>query len=214
MPPRFGPGRHQHHRCRVETPGKLADLKKLRLGGTRVDGSGLAVLPAPDRLEILELQDTEAADASLVHVARFTNLKRLDLAGSRVNGRGLNNLTRLPQLEWLSLASSRLTDAGLENLRGPIHLRSLILKNTAVGDAARQHLAAADECRRSRSQRHADYRCRAGPPGSLNGLAFLDISQTGITDAGLRRLATLTKFVDLKFAARESPTPAWPWLAR
>jgi hypothetical protein len=55
-----------------------------------------------DRLEMLDLQETEISDKGLTHLRELKSLRVVLLGGTAVTERGLAHLSRLPRLETIS----------------------------------------------------------------------------------------------------------------
>lgn len=132
----------------------------------------LAGLP----LTSLELVADPITDPAVAALAGHPTLTNLELAGAQIGPRGATALGTLAGLRRLYLPSSAITDAGVQRL--PRGLRSLHLGHCeAVSDASCTHLA------------------------RMQGLAFIDLSATQVTGAGLRALRDLPSLLhaDLSF---------------
>src|SRR5262249_33874449 len=112
---------------------ELRQLKVLRFQNVHVTGSILASLPNPERL--IDLEGTDADDATIKHIERMTSLERLSLHGSHVTDAGLVHLRSLANLEHLGLDDTNVTDAGLQHLYGLKKLTLLGLLGTRVSEA-------------------------------------------------------------------------------
>jgi Leucine Rich Repeat (LRR) protein len=86
-------------------------------------------------VDVVSLCDTQANDATLVHVAGLKSLKHLSLSDTQVTDAGLVYLAGLNGLTSLTLDNTQVTDAGLVHLAGLTKLEILLLPNTQVTDA-------------------------------------------------------------------------------
>jgi uncharacterized protein (TIGR02996 family) len=135
--------------------------------------TGLAFLP----LISLELDGDTLDDERIVPLANHGSLANLEIGGAPITERGAAAIATLP-LRRLYLPSSTIGDAGVALLGGLAKtLRSLHLGHSAtVSDRA----------------------CEA--IGRLTRLAFLDLSSTQVTGAGLRHIAALRDLERLDLA--------------
>lgn len=115
--------------------GQLPKLEELHLDNAHIDGSCLALLPAPGRLTALSLAGTDTDDATLEQVERMPMLNYLYLSRTRITDAGLARLHNLQSLEILELDGTNITDAGLEHLPDSKKLYLLNLDNTQVSEA-------------------------------------------------------------------------------
>jgi hypothetical protein len=91
---------------------------------------------------------TQATDASLKYLRRFTTLQTLSIQGSYITDMGLENLKELNQLQALGLIDTQITDAGLEHLEGLTKLKELYLAGSRVTPAGVKKLQSAlPKCR-------------------------------------------------------------------
>jgi hypothetical protein len=123
-------------------------------------------VPAPlfSKIEVVDLDDKEADDATLWHVSRLTDVELLHLANTRITDAGLPCLQRLPRLRQLDLANTQVTDAGMASLNRITALDGLSLANTQITDAGLADLKA------------------------LTGLEILRVDGTHVTAAGVAEL--------------------------
>lgn len=140
---------------------------------THAGMAGLARLP----LRSLELAGDTLDDERILPLARHGSLANLEIGGAPIGERGAAAIATLP-LRRLYLPSSTIGDTGVARLAGLADtLRSLHLgHSTTVSDRA----------------------CEA--IGKLARLAFLDLSSTQVTGAGLRHLAALRDLERLDLA--------------
>lgn len=145
------------------------DLSKSPL----VSDDNLVRLKELERLQSLELANTDIGDAGLEHIRSLTTLDRLDLEATRVTDEGLSILNDLHGIKELDLENTALTDHGLTHLRQLSQLQDLNIEKTAITDEGLAHLA------------------------ELTTLRKLDIEKTEVTDAGLLHLAGLHRLREL-----------------
>ena len=113
-------------------PASVAALKK-RGAKIRRDKQG--------RIIEVNLQETQASDADLLHLANLTFLKEVSLHRTKVKGTGLILLRRLESLGILYLTDTGVDNKTVGHLRHLLGLRILGLSGTKVGDRGIAHLA-------------------------------------------------------------------------
>ncbi len=136
----------------------LKSLVRLSLNGQHITDTGLVHLAGLTQLEALRLEGTRVTDAGLVHLTRLSKLRDLELTNSQVTGSGLDQLIKLPELGPLILNGNPIVDASLVHFRRFPALWQLQLRNTKISDLG-------------------------VPDLRQNRLAYLDLSNTAITDA-------------------------------
>ena len=155
---------------------KLKSLRGLSLQKTafeknRVADSGLEKLTALKNLERLNLAGNAVKNDGLKLLARFPELREVDLSILAVDDAGLTHLTAVTTLEWLNVRYSEgfggviITNAGIKSIGKVSGLKSLNLT------VARRISAA----------------CLSDLE-SLPQLDELNLSGSGITEAGVKRL--------------------------
>lgn len=103
----------------------------IRLDRTPVADADLAALGGlEDRLQRLNLSNTELTDEGLAQLAKFKSLVQLRVRSRRITDQGLAALVQLPVLKHLHLIDAPITDAGLQHLHGLKSLSSLYLDQT------------------------------------------------------------------------------------
>jgi hypothetical protein len=148
-------------------PGRPVYL--VNLNNTQVADADLERVAALTHLTHLSLGNTRVSDDGLRHLAPLSNLYSLNLGYSRVTGAGLTHLARLP-LRDLSLVGPRVSDAGVKGVSALTGLTSLCLCSApAVTDRGLKHLA------------------------PLTQLTSLNLFCTSVSDAGVKHLGALTK---------------------
>ena len=180
----------------------------------------LAGLAFPAQVTTLDLRDCTGLKFELLdNLPPLTGLRSLDLSDSDIDDNSLHaGLLRLPELHELSISNCKqLTRSPpLEHLT---RLRKLFLRHCAfVDDALLQQLAA---CRNSLEDLDL-HGCKGVTESGFallkhhTALQGLDLSFTGITDAGAAHLETLTELVALELAGCNQLTPSFvgSWLSR
>jgi len=114
-----------------------------------VNDEELPAIEPFQKLETLEIWQTNLGDSGLAHIAKLANLKTLDISKCKnVTGAGVGELTKLVKLETLNLSETGIDDAGLEKLSTMHQLKSLDLKLTRVtDDAVAKFRSAVPECK-------------------------------------------------------------------
>jgi Leucine-rich repeat (LRR) protein len=140
----------------------LTRLKVLDLTEKTVSSSAIVSLNGLTELEELYLLYTPLKDADFRWL-KLPQLKSFGLSGSDISDRGLEFLRGMTNLERLDLHVG-LTDDGLVNLSGTKNLRCLDLSGSKITDAGFGRLK------------------------SLTKLEMLDVSNTNVSDAGIKQL--------------------------
>jgi hypothetical protein len=94
-------------------------------------------LPGP---HTVSLKSTPVTDASLSHLSGLTGVQHLHLGNTQVSDSGLSHLRGLTNLSWLALNDTQVTDAGLSHLHGLPSLQWLWLNGTDVTEKGRAEL--------------------------------------------------------------------------
>ncbi len=197
-----------------------ARLKALYLDGTAVRGQVLDGVVGATALEVLSLSRTAVGDDTLAQVAGLTQLIELHLSGTRVTDAGVVALRTLTALRVLDLSDNHLDGSSLAQLT-VLPLRALYLGNTGTNDAALRSLAALTQLETLDLPAtaitdaggpalcvlplHALVAFRTGVgDGTIKAcvdhwtqLRVLDLSQTHLTDAGLRLIGKLVTLREL-----------------
>lgn len=200
---------------------QLPNLKSLDLAQRPIDDRQFALLAplAEGCLRDLTLRGTNLTDVGLVELGRFERLEVLDLSNTQITDDGLRHLKPLAHLRDLHLMLTETTDAGLLPLGQLPSLESLDVTLTAVsGGGANQFRQAHPRIRTAAGT--ADFHLSAvlsSPKlidaahpvttlhargnqvtdaylslfGRLADLKHLDMRDTAVTDRGARTLAGL-----------------------
>jgi len=114
-------------------------LETLNLVNTNLDDDGATSLERFANLEILNLSNTKITDAALQHLRTLARLKTLDLSYTGVTGTGLEFIAS-KSLTDLNLNASRLSDTGLEQIGKLTSLKSLTIYASLITDDGLAHL--------------------------------------------------------------------------
>lgn len=148
----------------------------------------------------LDLSDTEASDADLIHLNRVRHLVGLGLTNTRVTSAGLVHLKPLANLKALSLHGDQATEAGLSHIDNLHSLEQLFMGQTDVSDAAMKHLSGLTKLKMLSVRKTAVKDKGLAPLAELRNLKFLWLSNTKITDAGLVHIGNLTNLERLRLS--------------
>lgn len=108
----------------------------------------LAPIEQFQKLETLEIWQTDLSDAGLPHIGKLINLKSLDISKCLgVTAAGVVELLPLTKLQTLNLSETGVDDAALEKLAALTQLKSLDLRLTSVtDDGVAKFKAAVPDC--------------------------------------------------------------------
>jgi internalin A len=110
----------------------LPNLRRLRLSGSGITGTGVKQIATIRGLTELSLLDAQIDNDGLGRLAGLSSLTVLSIQRSAlVSDAGLEHLKRLPKLTNLGLLDLSITDAGLARLAGLTQLRLLDLRGSA-----------------------------------------------------------------------------------
>ena len=130
----------------------------------------LAGLSELVRVRMLLLHGSHISDRTLQTVGRLQNVEYLDVTDTRITDAGLEYLQTLARLEMLKLTGTSVSGTGLCFLQGLEHLRVLELRDTPLCDEALPIII------------------------RLHTLYYIDLSRTGVTDAGFLKLSEVPSF--------------------
>ncbi len=171
--------------------GGLEHLSTLGLAGTAIDDGALGALRELPALSSLDLAETQITGEGLVQLAGLPALWSLNLYGCvHLRAEGLRALRRLRTLSDLNLGRcGLLTDTALALVRPLTSLTTLALEGLPITDAGVLYLL------------------------DLPALTALDLSWTGVGDAGVARLAASRGLRDLALAGTRVSDAAMGHLA-
>lgn len=164
----------------------LSSLKSLNLTGNPIHGTGLDALARLKNLEHLILNGAPLTEPGLAKLATLP-LKRLDLTSTELTATGLQSLAKMKTLNQLILNWAKLKTTDLAPLAEFEELHNLSLTAVPVGDELVDYLL---------KRKTVTYLSLSGTKVGDAGvkklpalpLVALDLSQTGVTDDGLKAL--------------------------
>jgi Leucine-rich repeat (LRR) protein len=161
------------------------------LGNTEATDAALVHLKRLTHLRYLSLRKSKVTDAGMIHVNGLTNLEMLVMDDTQVSDAGLVHLKELTRLHTLYLPA-RVTNNGLTHLRG-LQLHFLLLAGSKVTDAGLIHLDGLSHLQSLFFVRCSDVSDEGlAQLGKWTRLVELSLYGSPITDAGLKHLAGLT----------------------
>jgi serine/threonine protein kinase len=167
-------------------------LKILRLLGTAATDAVLADFADCRQLAWLSLDGRQVTDAGLARLKSYEALTRLDLEGDALTDDGLANVNDLKPLKDLALAHApRITDAGVARLTVAPRLTRFVLndcpKVTDAGLAPFREAKSLTYLALASCPKVTDEGLR--PFEGCVGLIYADLTNSGVTDAGVERFA-------------------------
>ncbi|MCA9148494.1 MAG: DUF1570 domain-containing protein [Planctomycetales bacterium] len=123
-------------------------------------------------LEQAYLEFLQVNDAQLMALDPAAAITELALGNTQVTNNGLSQLRQWQDIRWLDLFGTQVTDDGLQQLDQATALTQLSLERTRIGDATVARIRAPE-------------------------LAYLDLSNTAITDQAMQTVAGLDKLESL-----------------
>lgn len=169
---------------------KLPDLTELKLtGNDRVTDAGFAGLKSLVKLDRLTLDSTSFGDAGAAHLAGLTAMTALYLTSTQVGDAALAHFAGMAKLQYLVIGTTKVRGPGLRHLAKLTELEGLGLDHLPdfTGEGL-EHLAGCPK------------------------LTKLQLSWTGINDAGLSKIKTLKQltFLDLPpYGFARAPEDFW-----
>ena len=155
---------------------RIKTLRDLRISYCSLTDVGLSALEGMTQLTALNLSHNRLTDAGMKSLAGLTNLQSLDvsdfpstMSDMRITDEGMKQLSQLKELRELSIGGLKISG---QTLAFP-HLQSLNLSGNLVTDAALDSIV---QCRELRQ---------------------LGLQYTGISDEGMKRIATLKELRQL-----------------
>jgi beta-lactamase regulating signal transducer with metallopeptidase domain/Leucine-rich repeat (LRR) protein len=170
---------------------KLKRLKELQLFNAKLGNESLVAIGQLESLEVLRLMGNQTAEATgLKAIGDLPQMRELSLWIQGWDGKGLEHLAKLPKLEQLALSHSKLLDdAALAPLVALTGLKSLELNGASIEGHG---LAPFTTLKRLESLALSDNPiddAGAAAVARLTSIQQLDLSNTQLTDEGLRTLA-------------------------
>jgi hypothetical protein len=154
------------------------------LSGTDVTDGELKELAGLKQLQNLKLYGTKVTDAGLKELAGLKRLKHLSLYKSEVTDAGLKHLARFKQLKRFNLSKTKVTAKGIAELKKALP----DLKISWTADSALTHKA---EDKAAKAIQKLGAFITRDEKAKRNPIVSVDLSDTRVTDAGLKHLAGL-----------------------
>jgi Leucine-rich repeat (LRR) protein len=146
------------------------DLSKLPLSSSQIKG-----LDHLQKVQRLNLENTEVDDSAFNEIATLKNLECLLLQSTQLQGTGFSKLKNLTKLRVLTIGHNQLSNANFKDLKQLPKLRTLQISDAQINDQALKDIATIDQ------------------------LEALDISNNKkISDSGIKQLAKLKKLKRLE----------------
>jgi Leucine-rich repeat (LRR) protein len=184
----------------------------------RFTDADVAIIPNPNKIEVLILRGqmgygaAEVTDAGIAHLTRLKNLRVLRAGGLGLTDRSLEAIGQLSSLEELALDSNKLAGLELGRLAGLKKLRRLNLDFNALDRKAIHDIVRALPNLTHLSLRNAfpvdDDILEAC--GTLTGLEELNLPENmnAVTDRGLERLGRLRSLKNFELSNPRRVTDA------
>jgi hypothetical protein len=146
------------------------DLSKLPLSSSQIKG-----LSHLEKIQRLNLENTEVDDNAFSEIATLKNLECLLFQSTQLKGTGFSKLMNLPKLRSLTIGHNQLSNANFKDLKHLTKLRTLQISDAQINDQSLKDIATIDQ------------------------LEALDISNNKkISDNGIMQLAKLKKLKRLE----------------
>jgi hypothetical protein len=191
-------------RIRIIGLAQLGSLESLNLGGILVDHSTVSDIVGLTRLRTLRLPGTWLTDSEALRLALLVNLDTLELAGTEITDKALSLVQNLPVLKTVWLNGTLASHAGIKALseRFPNleirydweHMDAMLLAKQA--ERTRRGLHSVIDVGPTR------WSCYLGDQdlhqlNGLDGLGWLNLNGSHVTDAGLASLTGLGQLQSL-----------------
>ena len=200
---------------------RIATLEGVNFNNTSVTASGLREMSRCEQLQSLSLMGTTIDDECLQALMQWPNLKHLQVARGRISADGLESigsmqtlrgidlfeagkvedeglahLERLTELESLHVINAPITDSGLRSCAEWRSLRFLRINSPQITDEGIKHLQGLDQLEFVGFTHSA-----IEDPvtlAELPNLRDLDLSSSGISDAGVASLSKSNSITGLR----------------
>jgi RNA polymerase sigma factor (sigma-70 family) len=190
---------------KVARPHSAAEVTWFDLHGTKVTDAGVNELTVLKNLADLNLNETQVTDTGLRTLKGFTRLSSLDLSQTNVTDAGLKDLGQLSNLSTLNLANTKVTSRGLRELAGLKKLAELTLDGNQLTDECLRVLREMNKLQALTTRAWRDR--SAIKTRTLRDIVEFNLSDTRVTDAGLKELAGLENLTSLALGGSKI-TPA------
>jgi WD40 repeat protein len=172
--------------------GQLLKLQFLELRSPNVTDEGVRFLRQLPELKHLALRAKGLTDEASTYLAELRGLVRLSLTPGSFTDRGLEGLMRMELLESLEIAESEISDAGFGKLLAKEGLERLTVSNSLItGEGLFSLEDSGSLTNLTLSGCPVSDRGLEAIVQRLPQLKILGLSQTEITDEGLRHLSQL-----------------------
>jgi Leucine-rich repeat (LRR) protein len=168
-------------------------------GAPKINGAGLSYLKGHKNLAIISLEGETMDDVGLENLGAIRSLRELKLERVRITDGGLSHLRDLKNLEGLTLNRVPIRGTGLGLASSLPKLKKLNLDGCPISDAGLSQLRSEHVAELSLSQTaitDAGLRSLAG----LSSLRSLNLQGTKVTDAGLAHLGAVKGLAELNLA--------------
>lgn len=191
---------------------RFTGARRLYFYGSAINDSLLTCFASFNSLRVLDLDHTSIAGRSL-HEFDLRKLEELRLSMSMVNDELIKSLPRLPSLRKISLRNTCITDVAVRKLISSPGIEELHLGNT-VSEHYRRHTRSSLFSERDdpRVRTHITDRSCSWI-AKMKELCELDLSNTLVTDAGIRRLRRLKNLRSLDLSCTRITDKALSTLA-
>lgn len=152
----------------------LDQITEIDAHGSRISGSGLAVLEKLPQLKTLNLDGVGIDGTEAAMLAKATALESVSLNGSQITDEQIFALRPLQNLVELRISNARLTPAGYAEIAAHKTLERLTIDSTPLDDNALETLC------------------------QIKNLKYLQMRHAQVSDQGLLALAELNGLVSLE----------------
>lgn len=178
---------------------QIEQLQQLTLNGCSLTDADLKPLSSATAITMLNLsRNPKVTGEFLKGFAKNETLSQLDLSETGCTDAGIAGVSALQGLTNLNLQKTQVTDAGLVHLKGLSKLRYLLLPQKGIKGPGMEHLAGLTDLWTLEIQQCPEFTGEGLEHLSGTSITSLDLRRTGITDAGLAKIAELTKLTRLQ----------------
>ena len=142
-------------------------ILELKLRDAKLKPGDLAVFAELEKLQKLDLSQSNVIDDQLRSLSGYAELSELNLYSTSITGKGLAHLRMMVQLENLDLGRTKIDDESLKTCRSMISLSRLGLRGTKVQGKGLGHIQ------------------------SLKKLSCIDLGDTDLSDHGVNYLVRM-----------------------
>jgi Leucine-rich repeat (LRR) protein len=192
---------------------RMKSVERLDLFGTAATDSALAAFKGWTGLKVLSILSTDVTDAGLETIEGYTQLRKLSIFGIKVTDAGMRHVVGLKQLRALELNEVSVSDSGIQSLGNLSNLEEVVLSRTRVRGYGLSGIGSLTKLRRLSL---SESPLVDGGLDRLRGspVQQLDLSDTAVTNAGLRSLPELQHLQWLSLRGTKITDPGLVHLAR